>query len=457
MYSTIIKDIFFPMYQRKLPRDERYTTYLNLYNKSQWWSSADLEKYQLLKLKQLLKQADTNVPYYHDLFKKQNLNPEHITSIKELDKLPILTKEIVNKNFTNLYARNYPKNKLILSTTSGSTGIPMKFYIDPKWQACNISAAYRAWGWAGYKIGDKMITLWGAQQDASGTRMIDRIRENLMRKKYLDAFELTDENMAAYVKAINGYKPKIINSYASAIAVFSEYLKRKDIKIHRPKAILTTADMLYPPQRKSIEDAFGCDVFDYYSGRDTSFQAAECPEHSGYHMSIENAVVEFMNDHEHISPGETGKIILTDLCNYAMPLIRYEIGDLGSPSDEQCSCGRCLPLMKSFKGRIFDFILTPEGNRISGEYFHCVIIEHDIKSIQEFQIIQESLNKLVVYIVKNQNEKVDDVNKFINVIQQKVGVKMKIEVEYVSSIKRTSSGKLRHVISHISKTDQSSG
>jgi phenylacetate-CoA ligase len=220
MYSRIIKDIFFPLYQRKLPRDERYTTYLNLYNKSQWWSSTDLEQFQFQKLKQLLKHADTNVPYYHDLFKKQNFIPEHITSVKELDKLPILTKEIVNKNFTTLYARNYPQNKLILSTTSGSTGIPLKFYIDPKWQACNISAAYRAWGWAGYKIGDKMITLWGAHQDANGTRMIDRIRENLMRKKYLDAFELTDENMAAYVKAINTYKPKIINSYASAIAVF---------------------------------------------------------------------------------------------------------------------------------------------------------------------------------------------------------------------------------------------
>lgn len=451
MYSSIIKDVFFPLYQRKLPPDERYTTYLNLYNKSQWWSTSDLERFQLKKLKQLLKHADVNVPYYHNLFRKLNFIPDSITNVNDLIKLPILTKEIVNKNFNNLYARNYPQNKLILSTTSGSTGIPMKFYIDPKWQACNISAAYRAWGWAGYRLGDKMLTLWGAPSDASGTRWIDRIRENLMRKKYLDAFELTDKNMASYIKIINTFKPRVINSYASAIATFSEYLKREGVEIWRPKAILTTADMLYSPQRKIIEDAFGCDVFDYYSGRDTSLQAAECPEHIGYHMSIENAVVEFMNENEHVSPGETGKIILTDLCNYAMPFIRYEIGDMGSPSDEKCACNRGLPIMKSFKGRIFDFILTPDGNRISGEYFHCIIIEYDIKSIKEFQIVQDSLHKLIVYIVKNQNEKNDDVNKFVSVIQQKVGETVQIEINYVSTIKRTSSGKLRHVISNMNK------
>lgn len=388
------------------------------------------------------------------MFKKLNFKPEDVSDTKDLNKLPILTKEIVNNNFHSLYARNYSPEKLILSTTSGSTGIPMKFYIDPKWQACNLSAAYRSWGWAGYRLGDKMITLWGAHSDFSGTRKVDILREYLLRNKNLDAFDLTDENMALYVKILRAYKPRVINAYASAIFLFSEYLKKENINDIKPRAILTTADMLYPYQRKSIENVFDCQVFDYYSGRDTSLQAAECSEHIGYHMSIENAVVEFVDQNVFVSPGETGKLILTDLCNYAMPFIRYEIGDLGSPSDEKCPCGRNLPIMKSFKGRIFDVIITPDGNRISGEYFHCVIIEHDIRSIKEFQIVQESLNKLTVYIVKNPNEKLDDVNRFIAVIQQKVGETVEIEVKYVSSIKRTSSGKLRHIISNVSKLNK---
>jgi phenylacetate-CoA ligase len=430
---------------------------MNLLNKTQWWSYSELEKFQLKKLKQLLKHANDNVPYYHDLFKKLNFKPEYITNVKDLNKLPILTKEIVNKNFNNLYARNYLKEKFILSSTSGSTGTPMKFYIDAKWQACNLSAAYRAWNWAGYKLGDKMVTLWGAHSDINGTRKIDKIREYLLRKKYLDAFNLTDENMAVYVKILSKFKPKIIHTYASAIFLFSEYLKKEGINFIQPKAILTTADMLYPYQRKSIEDTFNCKIFDYYSGRDTSLQAAECPEHIGYHMSIENAVVEFIKQNESVSPGETGKLILTDLCNYAMPFIRYEIGDLGSPSDESCACGRNLPIMKSFKGRILDYIITPEGNRIPGEYFHCIIIEHNIQGIKEFQILQESINKLTVHIVKNSNEKTNDVNRFISVIQKEVGQKVEIELKYVSSIKRTPSGKLRHVVSNINKVNGVAG
>jgi len=139
--------------------------------------------------------------------------------------------------------------------------------------------------------------------------------------------------MQNYVQILKKFNPKIINTYASVIFTFSEYIKKMGIDAPKPKAILTTADMLYDYKRKSIEQAFNCEVFDYYSGRDTTLQAAECREHFGYHLSIENAVVEFMKENENVAPGETGNLIITDLCNYAMPFIRYEIGDLGKPSD----------------------------------------------------------------------------------------------------------------------------
>jgi len=450
MYSKIIKNIFFPIYQMRIPREERYIPYLKLLNKTQWWSRDELEKFQLKKLKKILKHANENVPFYHEIFRKYNFNPENVSNVNDLKILPILTKDIIKNNFDNLYARNYPKEKLILSSTSGSTAAPMKFYIDAKWRACNLAAAYREWSWAGYNLGDKILSLWGVESDFSGTRKIDKIREFLLRKKSLGAINLTDENMAVYTEVMNNFKPKIIHSYASVIYLYSEYLKRNGIQTFKPDAILTTADMIYPNQRKTIEEVLNCEVFDFYSGRETSFQAAECSKHTGYHMSIENAVVEFISDDEPVSPGETGKLIITDLSNYAMPFIRYEIGDLGIPTDENCPCGRNLPLIKSIKGRIFDFIITPEGKRISGEYFHLIIIEYNIQGIKEFQIVQESMNKIIAYIVPNQNEKTEDINRFIDIIRKEFGDKVEIELKIVTSIKRTSSGKLRHVISNVS-------
>ena len=451
MYSKIIKNVFFPLYQLNIPRDNRYSTYMNLLNKTQWWSYSELEKFQLKRLKKLLKHANDNVPFYHEMFKILNFEPQNVSKVEDLNKLPILTKEIINKNFNNLYATNYSRDNLILSSTSGSTGTPMKFYIDKRWDACNITAAYRSWSWAGYKPGDKMTYLWGAPNDLQTLRAIDKINNYLLRTITLDAFNLTEENMMVYAKILSKFKPKIINTYASVIFLFSEFLKKEGIDYIKPKAILTTADMLYKHQRKAVEETFNCQIFDYYSGRETSLQAAECSEHFGYHLSMENAVVEFIKENEHVSPGETGRILLTDLCNYAMPFIRYEIGDLGTPSDECCPCGRKLPIMKSLKGRIFDFIITPEGKYIPGEYFHYIIIDHHIHGIKEFQILQKSINKLTVYIVKNPNEKTNDVNRFINLIQKEAGENVEIELEYTSLIKRTSSGKLRHVISKVNK------
>jgi phenylacetate-CoA ligase len=456
MYSKMIKNIFFPLVQMNLPKDDRYITHMRLLDKTQWWSTSELEQFQLKRLKKLLHHANDNAPFYHKMFKKYNFDPESVRNVNDLRKLPILTKDIINKNFNDIKAINYSKNKFIPTSTSGSTGTPMKFYIDKKWDACTMAAAFRVWEWAGYNLGDKMVYLWGAPSDIHDSRPIDKIRNYMLRTINLNAFNLTDENMGEYTKILNTFKPKIINTYASVIFLFSEYLKKEGIDYIKPYAILTTADMLYPHQRETIVDVFDCDVFDYYSGRDTTLMAAECPEHNGYHLSIENAVVEFIQDNEPVSNGETGNIIITDLCNYTMPFIRYEIGDLGTPSDEKCSCKRNLPLMKSLKGRIFDFIITPDGKHIPGEYFHYIIIDHKIHGIKEFQILQNSINKLTVFIVKDTSEKTDDSNRFISIIKNKIGENVEIELVYTSSIQRTKSGKLRHVISKVNQSNSTS-
>ena len=453
MHSKIIKNVIFPIYQMKLPHEERYTTYINLLEKTQWWKYSELEKLQLKNLKNLLHHANNNVPFYHKMFKKINFKPEYVKSVNDLNKLPVLTKEKVNKNFNELYARNYPNEKFILSSTGGATAAPMKFYIDNKWEACNMAAANRSWSWAGYKLGDKMAYLWSAPEDLRDSSYIDKIRHYLLKTINLDAFNLTEENMNKYIKILSRFKPKIINTYASAIFTFSEYIKKMGIDTINPKAILTTADMLYDYKRKSIEKAFNCEVFDYYSGRDTSLQAAECQEHFGYHLSIENAVVEFMKGNEHAAVGETGNLIITDLCNYAMPFIRYEIGDLGTPSDEECPCGRKLPIMKSLKGRTYDYVLTSDGRQLSGLFFHSILVYNKIQGIKEFQIVQKTKNKIIVNIVKNEKEKTEDINRFISLIKKNVGEKVEVELEYVTSIKRTSTGKLMHVISKINRLE----
>lgn len=462
IYQKILRDIVYPIRQIRQPTDERIFKVLGLLEKTQWWSRSELERFQQERLQALLKHAYENVPYYHKIFRELELKPQDIKNSDDLQKLPILTKEHIRNNLDDLTAKNYSKEELIPSATGGSTGEPMRFFIDKKWGIWNMAAAYREWSWAGYNLGDKIAYLWGAPQDLSHqvelkTKILDLMHQRIM----LDAFNMTEKTLDEYVKILRKFKPKIINAYASAIYLMAQYMEKRGIGDIRPKAILTSCEMLFDYQRETIERVFGCEVFDYYSGRDTTLQAGECSEHSGYHLSIETGMVEFVKDDEHVAPGELGKIIITDLSNYAMPFIRYEIGDLGVPSDDMCSCGRGLPLMEKVVGRSNDILFTSDNKIIVPTFIpylfypDCIYTEATIKQyqkIKQFQVIQKSKNELIVKIIKEPESDEREYYYVLTNFKNCFGENMDIKLTFVESIPPLPSGKTNYIISCINKT-----
>ena len=347
----------------------------------------------------------------------------------------------------------------------------MKFFIDKKWGAWNMAAAYREWNWAGYNIGDKIAYLWGAPQDLSPQGGLKTKIFNLVyRMIMLDAFNMSEKILGEYVRILRKFKPKIINGYSSAIYLMAQYMEKRSIDDIRPKAILTSCEMLFDYQRETIEREFDCEVFDYYSGRDTTLHAGECPEHSGYHLAIENGVVEFIKDNEHVSPGELGKIIITDLSNYAMPFIRYEIGDLGVPSDEICSCERGLPLMEKVVGRTNEILFTNDNRIIVSTFIPDLFYpdwitnpdhiysfsEATVKQyqkIRQFQVIQKNKNEIIVKIIKEHESDEREFDYILANFKKCFGEKMNIKLMFVESIPTLPSGKTNYVISQINKTN----
>lgn len=381
------------------------------------------------------------------MFKELDIYPSDIKSVSDLQKLPLLTKDDIRNNLGDLTAKNYSKRELIPSATGGSTGEPMRFFIDKEWGAWNMAAAYREWSWAGYNQGDKIAYLWGAPQDLSNQdKIIASFYNRTSRRKMLNAFDMNEKTLAEYARILNNFNPKFINAYASAAYFLARYLEHRGIDTIRPKAILTSCEMLFDYQRETIERVFDCEVFDYYSGRDTTLHAAECAEHSGYHLSIENAVIEFIKEGEHVAPGEMGKIVITDLANYAMPFLRYEIGDLGIPSDEVCSCGRGLPLMKKVLGRVTDIITTKDGKHVHGEFFTHLF--YNTKGVKQFQFAQKTKEYAVLKIVKAKNYSQSEIDTIIQEIHMHCG-DIEVDVEFVESIPLTISGKHRFTISEV--------
>ncbi len=442
MYTGLIEHILLPLIKRKY-----WHNYHEL-RRSCRLSPEEIKEIQSERLRALMKHACDNVPYYHQKFEERGLTPQDINSSEDLVKLPILTRNDVRVNLDNLVARNFPKEKLRPYSTGGSTGEPLQFYI-PKDSSWGSAAAYRAYEWYGYRLGDKVAYLWGSPLDSTLQETIkSRLSNFIQRTIYLNAFDMSEDKMEAFARKLIKFRPKTIIAYAAVAYFFSRFIRDNAIQGIKPRVVITQAEKLFDYQREMIEQTFDCEVFDFYGSREVGSMAAECPQHRGYHISSENVVLEFVRDNGNpVSPGETGKILVTDLHNYAMPFIRYENGDLGVPTDGNCSCGINLPLMKSVEGRVADILV------VDGKATTTLAIPHLFKDlpIKQYQVIQEVEGRILVKIIKGTGYSEENTEEIHKLLRKIVGDKVNIEVIFTDSIPPSVSGKHRFFISKVTQ------
>ena len=441
MYSKLFRSFIFPLME--LSQGTKIQKYLKWLEKTQWWKPEELEELQNKRLRSLIRHAYKNVPYYHRLFKELKLRSDDIKTKDDLHKLPVLTKETIRKNLSELIAKNIPKSQRIEAHSSGSTGEPLKYYIDKQSYSFGWAQTFRCWSWAGYKIGDPYVKITHPR-----TTYFKKIQDFLMNCTLIPAFEINENNIDVVVKKIIRTKPKIVRGFASSVYILAKLMKKEGLDAH-VNAVMTTGDMLLPQYRELIESCFNCKVFDAYGGESTPV-AYECEQHEGYHIASEGVIVELIkNDGTPCDKMEIGEIILTNLTNYAMPLIRYKINDLARLSEDNCSCGRGLPLIDSIEGRSTDVIITPDGRLLTVHFFSTYL--KLVKGLEQYQIIQEKPEKLLIKLVTGDKFSNDSL-KYIEIeTKKRLGEKMDIEIKIVNSIPPTRSGKRRYVISKIAE------
>lgn len=445
MYSTILKHLLYPIGERVL--GTTMLKYLKKVEETQWWSPKEIQELQNMKLQSLIKHAYEKVPYYRRIFAEIGLTDKDIQTVEDLPKLPILTKDDIRKNFDNLKARDFNKWRPFFNATSGSTGEPLRYYITLDTISINWACTFRGWGWGGYKLGDKRATLGGSSLiPDKHPSYKDRMRWLVERTLPLSAVKITDDTARIYINKLKEFKPEFLYGYPSAIFLLASYLTKEDVDHIRPEAIFTTAEMLLPHYRQGIEKGFGCKVFDCYGCYDGGPQAYECPTHKGYHISAEKTIMEFVDQRGNpVESGSPGEIISTDLHNYAMPFIRYAVGDVGTPAEEPCPCGRGLPLMKCIEGRTTDFIALANGIVLSGPALTLVFKDCHIK---QYQVIQEAKDKLVIKVIKAEDYTNWDTEHFMGIIKKHAGEGINIELEFVREIPTTKAGKHKFFISN---------
>ena len=419
---------------------------------NQYKSYKELEEEQEKQLRYMINLAYKNVPYYHRLFDSLKLSPEDIKKVEDLEKLPILTKEIVKQNWDDFKPVNLNKLQYYERATGGSTGTPFKYRLSKFDRFLAGALLYRGWGYGGYELGDIMVFLAGASLDI-GTKsyLAKRVHEVARNIKKLSSFDMGEKEMKDYVGIVNSFKPKFIRGYASSIYFFAKWIEENNIKTHQPLAVFTTAEKLHLNMREKIGTVFGCDVYDAYGLNDGGVSAYECSEHSGLHIDTERAVTEVVDKNGNQLESGEGEILATSLYNFAMPFIRYDTGDLGHIIDDVCGCGRGYKLLKEVVGRSVDVLVTPEGKNIHGWFFLFIFWEH-CKEIKEYQVVQEKLDTIVIKIVPEADFDENQLDRIREIVREK-SEGWNVEFKFVDEIVRTGAGKYKFIINNIEEIE----
>lgn len=417
---------------------------------NQWKSYSELKEIQEIKLRNMIHLAYESVPYYRKLFNELNLKPEDIQEIEDLMNLPILTKEMIKKNWEDFKPVNLNKLKFYNIATGGSSGTTLKYRISKHQRFLAWTLAYRGWGYAGYELSDKMIFFGGSRLGNSNingfTKKVHEIWRNIQK---LSSFDMSEKEMQDYVNIINSFKPKYIRAYPSSIHFLSNWIKENNIKIYKPEGIFTTSEKLYPNMREEISHIFNCDVYDGYGLGDGALSAYECSEHSGLHIDPENSIMEVVDKNGNQLEDGEGRILATSLNNYPMPFIRYDTGDVGTITNETCNCGRGYKLLKEIVGRSVDILVTPEGKNVHGWFFLYIFWKH-CSGIKEYQVIQKTKEIIEIKIIPENNFDDKQLNRIKEIVRNR-SEGWYIQFIFVDNIEKTKAGKFKYIINEMNE------
>ncbi len=444
-----IQNLFINIYgfKRELNRHGgQFKKYVTFLEKTQYYSKEQLNDLQLNLLKDFLIHCYNNVPYYHNLFNEYKFDPQKITKIDEIKILPILTKEILRKNINLLVARNYKKKDLLEFHTSGTTGKSLRVFYTKDCFRRHQAFLERQRRWAGVKAGDKVATFTG-RIIVSDSKTKIFWRYNFWGKQlYFSTYHLHQENIKYYVDKLEEFNPKIIEGYPSAIYLISKWLKENNYhhKIH-PKAILTTGETLLDYQKELIEDVFKIRTYNYYSSSEGAPFISQC-EKGNYHLNIESGIFEILdeNGNEIHEENKIGQLVVTSFDTKGTPLVRYAIGDSVITSNDSCSCGRNLPLVKKIIGRIDDMLYTKERGYIGRL---SPAIKAFPNSVVQVQLVQNSIDTIDLYIVPDKETFKDEhLRQVIKEIKNRTGNSIQIKTHLVDQIPAGPNNKFRLTI-----------
>ncbi len=447
--STFLSHFVAPILWRFFLRSQRYRYYASMRCR-QYDSLEKNKELQREKLFHIVNYAVQHIPYYKMIAKERGIVVDRKSIFSDIKKFPVLTKEIIRREGKNLCN---PKIVAKVNTSGGTTGEPVSFYQDQSTRDFGAATKMLFYEWAGRHDGEFMMSLWGSERDilqgGEGTRgWLVRYFTNV---ELLNAFKMTPQRMTAYWAMLKNKRPKLLLAYVQSAYELARYAEKKGLGSLNIGALMTSAGNLSRPVRMFLESVYQCKVFNRYGSREVGDMACSCEKGEELHLNIFNHFMEVLDTTDgEVDVQNSGSIHITTLNNYAMPLLRYRIGDRSTGIDwtSPCFCGRGLPRIAKLLGRDVEVFLLSDGSIVDGEYFTHLFYHKTW--VEKFQVIQEALDTVIVRVVKIDSEKiVEDQVEIEMAIRTVMGERCVIVWEFVPEIDPLPSGKFLYTISKV--------
>ncbi len=417
------------------------------------WQQGDPGQNAAAALHRLLSHCREAVPYYADLLGQSGFDPAKSGDpFETLARLPILKKQTIRTNFERLQSADLRARPWCYNTSGGSTGEPVHLIQDLEYEDRSKAITLFYYALLGCEVGQPLVRLWGSERDIEGGTRSPKARffNWLTNTTWLNAFRMSPERMRHFILTLNRVRPRLIVAYAQAAYELARFAEREALSVAPQRAVVTSAGTLYPFMRAKIAQVFGCPVYNLYGSREVSDIACEVPGGDGLRVAPWGSFVEILDDQERpVPPGEEGNIVVTCLTNYAMPLVRYWIGDRGALRPDAAPAGAGLQVLRHVSGRNVDAFRTRTQTLVDGEYFTHLLYFRPW--VRKFQVIQKDYQEVLFKVGRaNGNPPQNELDDIAAKARLVMGPECRVDFEFPADLPSHPSGKYRYTISEIS-------
>ncbi len=414
-------------------------------------SPEELAELNFARRQEIVRFAYEKTPFYHRLYKDAGFEPGDLKTEEDWNRLPLVTKSMIRDHFDDFIARDVPEEFRKLKTSGGSTGEPVKFYIDRRFVIGTVR--WRTWKSWGMGFGQNFAYIFRDGLIHPQTTF-EKFWWLPSRRIFLDARNMTEGTIEAFIKEFRRIKPVYVHGYTGAVHEFALYCLDHKIDLPAPFAVAIFSAPLSNVQRAHIEKAFGAPCYNVYGCSECGNMSAQCKEsvkkgcEGGLHINSDLRHLEFLDGTGHPTPfGVEGVVHITDFENHVFPFIRYSLNDRGRLLAEKCPCGLPFPLMGEIRGRETDLIFSKEGKRL--DYADAMFWSYP-DAVLNYRIHQNADYSVILYVVPNKNypDHQREIQAVVDELTIKLGANTPVRLELCETIPHDG-GKLRLITTDV--------